>query len=315
MTSIAPSGTQWEIQHGQQRAVVVEVGGGLREYTIDGAPVLDGYALDRMADGGRGQPLLPWPNRLADGQYTFNGQAHQLPIEEVDRNNAMHGLTRWLNWRLVTSTASSVRVELVVHPRSGYPFMLAVDIEYSLTDLGLTVRTRARNVGTSPLPFGAGQHPYFTVGTPLVDSAVLQIPVRGHVELDPDRLLPTGAIRPIAGTELDYTTPRQIGTAILDDCFTDLVRDADGRARVQVVDPATGHGVSVWLGDGYRYLQVFTGDTLSPERRRQGLAVEPMTCPPNAFHTGTDVITLEPDQSVELEWGVSQVSSASFTPR
>jgi aldose 1-epimerase len=315
MTSIAPSGTQWEIQHGQQRAVVVEVGGGLREYAIDGAPVLDGYALDRMADGGRGQPLLPWPNRLADGQYTFNGQPHQLPIEEVERNNAMHGLTRWLNWRLVTSTASSVRVEQVVHPRSGYPFTLAVDIEYTLTDLGLTVRTRARNVGTAPLPFGAGQHPYFTVGTPHVDSVVLQIPVRGHVELDPDRLLPTGAIRPIAGTALDYTTPRLIGPAILDDCFTDLVRDADGRARVKLVDPATSRGVNVWLGEGYRYLQVFSGDTLSPERRRQGLAVEPMTCPPNAFHTGTDVIRLEPDQSVEFEWGVSQVSSASFTAR
>jgi aldose 1-epimerase len=286
--------------------VVVEVGGGLREYTLDGAPVLDGYPVDRMADGGRGQPLLPWPNRLADGQYTFNRQAHQVPIDEIARNNAMHGLTRWLNWRLVTKTGSSVRVEHVVHPRSGYPFALAVTIEYTLTGLGLTVRTQAHNLGTSPLPFGAGQHPYFSVDTPLVDSATLQLPVRGHVELDPDRLLPTGDVRPTAATPLDYTTPRPIGSAILDDCFTDLIRDADGRARARLVDPSTGHAVIVWVGQGYSYLQVFTGDTLAPERRRQGLAIEPMTCPPNAFRTGTDLIVLQPDESVELEWGASR---------
>jgi aldose 1-epimerase len=305
MTSIAPSGSQWEIQYGQQQAVVVEVGGGLREYSVGGAPVLDGYPLDRMADGGRGQPLVPWPNRLADGQYIFNGQSLQVPIDEVDRNNAMHGLTRWLNWRLVTNTACSVRVEQVIHPRSGYPFTLAVDIEYTLTDVGLAVRSRARNVGTSSLPFGIGQHPYFTVGTSLVDCARLEIPARGHVELDPNRLLPTGTIRPTAATSLDYTAPRVIGSAILDDCFCDLTRDADGRARVKLVDPGTGRGVIVWLGEGYRYVQVFSGDTLVPERRRRGLAIEPMTCPPNAFRTGTDVITLHPEQSVELDWGVT----------
>jgi galactose mutarotase-like enzyme len=314
MTPSAPSGAQWEIQHGQQRAVVVEVGGGLREYTVEQSPVLDGYSADRMADGGRGQPLLPWPNRLADGQYSFNNQALQVPIDEVARNNAMHGLTRWLNWRLVTRTAASVRVEQVVHPRSGYPFALALDIEYTLTDAGLTVRTRAHNIGTAPLPFGAGQHPYFTVGTARVDSALLQIPARGHVELDADRQLPTGTIRPTAATPVDYLTPRPVGSALLDDCFTDLIRDPDGRARVKLVDPIAGRGLDVWLGEGYRYVQVFSGDTLASERRRQGLAIEPMTCPPNAFRTGTDVITLVPDQSVELEWGV-QTYTTSFTPR
>ncbi|MBV9325768.1 MAG: aldose 1-epimerase family protein [Chloroflexi bacterium] len=306
MTSNPPSGIQWEIRHGRRRTVVVEVGGGLREYTVDGAHVLDGYAVDRVADGGRGQPLLPWPNRLADGQYTFEGQQLQVPIDEVARNNAMHGLTRWLNWRLVAQEPSSIRVGHVVHPRSGYPFTLDLEIEYTLDDSGLSVRTRAHNSGSGPLPFGAGQHPYFSVGTSLVDAAQLQLPVRGHVELDNDRLLPTGTIRPIETTALDYSTPRLIGSAILDDCFCDLVRDADGRARARLSDPASGRGLTVWVGPGYRYLQVFTGDTLAPERRRQGLAIEPMTCPPNAFRTGTDLIVLGPDEAVELEWGVTE---------
>jgi len=306
MTSNPPSGAQWEISSGRQRAVVVEVGGGLREYTVDDWAVLDGYPADRMADGGRGQPLLPWPNRLADGQYTFNGQQLQLPIDEVAHNNAMHGLTRWHNWQLIASSASSVRVGHVVHPRAGYPFTLALEIEYALDeDLGLTVRTRAHNRGTTPLPFGAGQHPYFSVGTPSVDAALLHVPARGHVELEPERLLPTGRIGQIAGGALDYTTPRLIGAAVVDDCFCDLVRDVDGQARVSLSEPPSGRRLTVWVGGRYRYVQVFTGDTLAPERRRQGLAIEPMTCPPNAFRTGTDVITLDPDESVDLEWGVT----------
>src|SRR5258707_11457460 len=94
----APSGRQFELRSGRQRAVVVEVGGGLREYEVDGQPVLDGYGVDAMADGGRGQPLLPWPNRIADGQYEFGGTRLQLPIDEVSRHNAAHGLTPWGNW-------------------------------------------------------------------------------------------------------------------------------------------------------------------------------------------------------------------------
>jgi aldose 1-epimerase len=305
MSSNPPSGTQWEISRGRQRAVVVEVGGGLREYTFDGSPVLDGYAEDAMADGGRGQPLLPWPNRLADGQYTFNGQQLQLPVDEVARNNAMHGLTRWGNWHLVARTPSSVRVGHVVHPRAGYPFTLALEIDYALDDAGLTVRTRAHNRGTTPLPFGAGQHPYFTVGTPLVDVTLLHVPARGHVELEEQRLLPTGRIGQVVGSALDYTAPRLIAAAVVDDCFCDLVRDADGRAHARLRDPASGRQVTVWIGPGYRYLQVFTGDTLAPARRRQGVAIEPMTCPPNAFRTGTDLIVLAPDESVDLEWGVT----------
>src|ERR1700687_5893719 len=93
---LPPSGQQFEIRNGVQRAVVVEVGGGLRTHDVDGQPVLDGYDVDRMADGGRGQPLLPWPNRLADGQYSFEGQELRLPVDDVVRQNEMHGLTRWL---------------------------------------------------------------------------------------------------------------------------------------------------------------------------------------------------------------------------
>jgi aldose 1-epimerase len=300
-----PSGRQYELRAGRQRAVVVEVGGGLREYDVGGQPVLEGFALHAMADGGRGQPLLPWPNRIDDGQYEFESQQLQLPIEEVSRHNAIHGLTRWLNWSGTPHGGDRVEMHIVVHPRPGYPFTLELTLEYALTDLGLTVRTTARNIGRQALPFGAGQHPYFTVGTAVVDAASLRFSASHRLELDSDRRLPTGRLLDVADSEFDFLRDRPIGPLVVDECFTSLARGTDGRAAVTLSDPATSKSVVVWMDEHYKYVQLFSGDTLSPERRRRGLAIEPMTCPPNAFRTVNDLIVLQPDDSVTLEWGIS----------
>jgi len=296
------SGAQWELHQGRQRLIVVQVGATLREFDVGGQAVLDGFPMDRMADGARGQPLLPWPNRLADGRYEFEGQKLQLPIDEVERQNAIHGLTRWLNWTLASHTSNAIRLEHLLHPRPGYPFTLALAIEYQLDDNGLTVRTHAHNRGQRPLPFGAGQHPYFTLGTPFVDDLILEIPTSKRIELHPRQRVPTGRI--IEGEETDFRTPRPIGATILDECYCDPRRDSDGRIRVRLANPETGRTMTVWADNHYKYLQVFTGETLAPERRRRGLAVEPMTCPPNAFRTQTDVVVLQPERQLQLEWGV-----------
>jgi aldose 1-epimerase len=303
------SGVQIEIRHGLQRAVVVEVGAGLREYEVDGQPVLDGYPVDAMCDGGRGLPLLPWPNRLADGEYTFDGQALRLPIDDVVRRNAMHGLTRWLNWKVLEQATDRVRMGLVIHPRMGYPFTLDLSIEYALAASGLSVTTTARNLGQRALPFGSGQHPYLTVSTALVDSASLHLPAQARLELDAARQLPTGTLLPVDGpvdgaAKFDFRTPRVIGELVLDDCFTTLDRGADGLARVRLSDPVSQRAVSMWMDASYRYVQVFSGDTLPAARRRRGLAIEPMTCPPNAFRSGTDLIVLQPDEMCSLAWGL-----------
>jgi aldose 1-epimerase len=301
MAGEPPSGKQLEIVHGNQRAVVVEVGAGLRTYEVDGQSVLDGFSIDKMADGGRGQPLLPWPNRLADGRYEFGGQTHQVAVDEVARNNANHGFTRWLNWSVVDQSPEMVRLEYVLHPRPGYPFTLQLQIEYTVSDDGLTVRTSARNVGDAALPFGAGQHPYFTAGTSLVDDATLHVPATSRLELDAERRLPTGRVLPLEGSDLDFREPRAIGSRVIDDCFCDLVRDADGRVRISLAAQRT---ISVWMDEHYKYAQVFSGDTLAADRRRRGLAIEPMTCPPNAFQSGEALIVLQPGDQVLLMWGV-----------
>ena len=167
--AIPPSGRQLELVHGDQRAVVVEVGGGLRTYTAGGRELLDGYGADEMCTSGRGQVLLPWPNRIEDGTYEFDGRRHTLALDEPERRNAIHGLVRWSAWTVAEHEPARVVVEHVLHPQPGYPFSLAVGIEYALSDAGLAVTTTATNVGPEPCPYGCGAHPYLTLGTPTVD--------------------------------------------------------------------------------------------------------------------------------------------------
>jgi aldose 1-epimerase len=162
---IAPSGEQIEITAGDQHAVVVEVGGGLRSYSAGGRELVDGYKANEMSSSGRGQALIPWPNRLQDGSYEFDGRRHQLPLNEPERRNAIHGLVRWVAWTASVRETHRVVLEYLLHPQPGYPFSLSLGIEYALLDSGLLVRTTATNVGADACPYGTGAHPYLTLGT------------------------------------------------------------------------------------------------------------------------------------------------------
>jgi aldose 1-epimerase len=302
MTRVPPSGEQHELSYGDQQAVVVEVGAGLRTYTVGDRDVLDGYAADEMCASGRGQVLMPWPNRIEDGRYTFDGREHQLPLTEVDAGNAIHGLVRWASWTVAERAEERVVLEHLLHPQPGYPFALALRIEYSLADDGLTVRTTATNAGAGPCPFGSGMHPYFTLGTPTVDSLTLTVPARTVVGSGA-RGLPTEA-QDVEGTDHDFRRPRVLGATQLDNTFTDLEPDDDGRTRVRLQAEESGVEVTVWADEAYTHLQLFTGDPLSDVNRRS-LAVEPMTCPPNAFRTGEGVVRLEPGGSWTGAWGIA----------
>jgi aldose 1-epimerase len=307
---IAASGEQFEIAFGDQRAVVTEVGGGLRAYSVAGQDVLDGYRADEMSSAGRGQVLIPWPNRLQDGRYEFDGRSHQLPLNEPEHSNAIHGLVRWAVWGVGDREPHRVVMEHVLHSQPGYPFSLALAIEYLLSHDGLRVRTTATNLGSASCPYGSGAHPYLTVGTPTVDPAILHAP--GHTVLRSDqRGMPVGSAS-VEGTEYDFRRPRPIGESKLDNAFTDLERDAHGIARVELRDPDGGNVVALWVDESYPYLMLFTGDR--PDVNRGALAVEPMTCPPNSFRTGDDLIRLDPGGSTTSIWGISpKIGGATAT--
>jgi aldose 1-epimerase len=298
---IAPSGRQIEIVHGDQRAVVVEVGAGLREYTLNGRRLLDGYGADEMSSSGRGQVLIPWPNRIQDGRYSFDGQDHQLPLDDVEEQDAIHGLVRWASWSIADRAENRVVMEHVLHAQPGYPFTLSLSVEYRLSDDGLSVRTTATNCGLCPCPFGMGTHPYLSVGEPRVDPLTLCVPGATVLRSD-ERGIPVGSF-PVEGTDYDFRRPRMIGSTVLDHAFTDLERGEDGRARVELGYPGRSEGVTLWVDETYQYVMVFTGDPL-PDVNRRSLAVEPMTCPPNAFRSGEGLIRLEPSESFASSWGI-----------
>jgi aldose 1-epimerase len=298
----ALSGQQTELTFGRQRAVVVEVGGGLRTYGVGGLEVLDGYGEGELRLSGRGQVMVPWPNRLEDGRYEFDGVEYQLPLDEPAARNAIHGLVVWASWRVVEREPHRVVLEHVLHPRDGYPFALSLALEYALAADGLTVRTTATNIGHAACPYGTGAHPYVRLATERVDSLELLIPAETVLWGD-ERGLPARRA-PVAGSELDFRSPRTIGGSVLDHAFTDLRSDAGGTARVVLRDPASATELTVWADSSYPWLMVFTGDS-RPDVARRSVAVEPMTCPPNAFRTGEALVRLEPGESHSGAWGIT----------
>jgi len=206
---IAPSGEQITIRAGVQQAVVVEVGGGLRSCSADGRELIGGYKAEEMSSSGRGQVLIPWPNRLQDGSYEFDGRRHQLPLNEPERRNAIHGLVRWATWTVAEREPHRAVMKYVLYPQPDYPFTLGISVEYALSDSGLRVRTTATNLGTGSCPYGNGAHPHLTLGIEPIDELMLRVPARSVLQSD-ERGLPV-ASESVEGTEYDFQQPRRIG--------------------------------------------------------------------------------------------------------
>ena len=299
------TGQQYQIGAGRYRATVTELGAGRRELLFAGQPVMAGYEPDELPPDGAGQLLAPWPNRIDGGRYTFGGTEFQLALTEPAQGNAIHGLTRWTAWAPVWRDASAVLLRSAPHGQQGYPFCLEIDAEYRLEEgTGLHVAITARNRGSHAAPYGTGSHPYLTVRTPSVDDCELTLPAASWLPAD-DRGIPSGPPAAVEDTPYDFRKPRTIGTTRLDHALTGLDRDRAGRAWAHLAaNDGSGTRVGLWAGQGYRWLQVFTGDPLGLDRRRKAVAIEPMTCPPNAFVTGDDLLALEPGATVTHTWGI-----------
>jgi aldose 1-epimerase len=302
----APSGDQFEITGGGYRAVVTECGATLRVLEHEGVAVLHGFAEDAMSSAGRGQLLMPWPNRIRDGRYSFDGEDLQLGLTEPSRLNASHGLVRWAAWALEEHGDSSVSLSYRLMAQSGYPWTIDLHVLYDLSADGLTVTQTATNLAGRPAPYASGAHPYLTPGEGgPVDGWELTVPASTRL-LSDDRQIPTGE-EDVAGTAYDFRVSRPIGDTVLDHAFGDLARDAQGYAEAVLRDPATGRGVALWVDRHHPWLMVFSADD-GWDPPRQALAVEPMTAPPDAFRSGRDLVTLAPageaGDELSVSWGI-----------
>lgn len=300
------SGTQFELAFGDYTATIASVGATLRSLTHQGRDLVVPFDADEVRPAFRGATLAPWPNRVIDGRYTVDGVTHQLSLTEPERGHALHGLAGWLDFIALEETAESVLLAATIEPQVGYPYRLQLRVEFTLSADGLRQTVMARNTGTAPAPYGTGPHPYLIAGDGRVDDWTLTLPADRVLTATEDRLIPIELVDVAveANGAFDFRTPRVIGDTVIDHAFTGLSRDEDGTAEVRLT-AESGTGVVMTWSTGCKWVQVYTADQATRKTSRRGLAVEPMTCPPDAFNSGKDLIMLNPGQMASVGWSIA----------
>lgn len=290
----APTGERYSLSAHGYEAVVTQ-SGVLAALRFDGRDLVDGVPDGAMPAGGRGQLLVPWPNRIRDGRYRFDGAEQQLALTEPKRHNASHGLVRWVSWSVVERTEDRIVLGYFLPAQTGYPWALALRTTYALDEGGLTVVQEATNLADSRAPYASGAHPYLLAGEGPCDGWELTLPATTRLVTDEERLLPVAR-----ETHDTFVDGAPLGSTVLNHAYTDLRRTDDGRAEVRL--RAGGTGVALWVDENHDWLQVYTADdTPTP---RVSVAVEPMTAPPDAFNSGEDLTVIEPGGGVAVRWGV-----------
>lgn len=298
-------GELYTLTAGAYRAEVSAVGATLESLTVDGRDL-----LLRSPETGpmlfyRGAIVAPWPNRIGDGTYTWDGQEIRTALTEPERGNALHGLVSFQAFTPASVSAQALELRTELFPSPGYPFHLLLTVRYTLeAQEGLRTTVTARNLGRQDAPYGVCPHPYLVAGEEPLEQWSLQVEAGTVLTVTEDRLLPTGTDPVEPGGAFDFRSARPLGSLFIDHAFTDLGRDDEGRMRVTVTAPG-GTGVELTAGTECPWLQIHTGDRPEPEHHRRGLAVEPMTCPPDAFRSGTDVVRLTPGAEHSASWSLT----------
>ncbi|GAA3037744.1 aldose 1-epimerase family protein [Microbacterium dextranolyticum] len=316
MTDRPRSGTQYTIRSGAYRAEIASIGASLRSLTYDGRDLVVPFAADEVRPNFRGALLAPWPNRVVDGLYASGGATFQLALTEPDRGHALHGFAGWLDFVVLSHTDDEVTLAATIEPQASYPWRVRVETTYRVGEDGLTQTVRGVNVGADAAPFGTGPHPYLVAGPGPLDSWTLELPAETVLEVTPDRLSPIDVheVASFDANRFDWRAPRTLGAVEIDHAYTGLVRDGEGLATVRVTDPS-GTGVEMIWDDACPWVQVHTADRpggVSDPSHRVGLAVEPMTCAPDAFNAerysfDAGLIVLQPEASAEASWRIRAV--------
>jgi aldose 1-epimerase len=305
------SGTQHALRAGDYEAVIASVGATLRSFTFEGRDLVVPFEADEVRPAHRGVTLAPWPNRVTDGRYTFGGVERQLALTEPARSHALHGLAVWLDYEAVDKGPSHVTLAATIPAQTAYPWRISIRTTFSLTSEGLTQTVEATNESADAAPFGTGPHPYLVAGSGRVDEWTLELPAADVLAVTPDRLIPTGlrAVDADDAERFDFRAARTIGTAEIDHAYTGLARDDEGLATVRVT-AADGSGVAMSWDASCPWVQVHTADKPDAATSRLGLAVEPMTCAPDAFNADNydydaGLIVIEPGASTAASWRIS----------
>lgn len=262
--------------------------------------------------GSRFAVMVPFAGRIGDARYRFAGREEDLQPGVVGADRGIrHGFVRDALFDVVALDADGQRAQVVlgtsaIRPRPGYPHAIDLRVAFALDADGLTLEARMRNVGAKPAPCFFGWHPYFAIGEGPVDDWELQIPAQSLIRTGADLIALAGAQAYVAlddAPALDFREARRIGQSIIDQGYTDVEADADGRVRTRLRDPASGWALALWQERGV--VHAFTADTVARDPRR-ALAIEPMECMADAFNRPEceDAIRLEPGAERQFRCGV-----------
>ncbi|MDQ0867054.1 aldose 1-epimerase family protein [Arthrobacter globiformis] len=284
-------------------AAITQEGAAVRMLTHEGRDLIVPFPLGEPMPDYRGAIVAPWPNRIPDGRYIFGGVELTVPINEPSRAAALHGLVSHVPWTVLYHERSRLGLRHVLRPSKGYPFELLLDASYAVDESGFHTTVTATNTGEHAAPYGTCPHPYLMAGPSPLDTWSLELDAGTILDVTPDRLIPLQRTS-VDGTPFDYRRPQRLGKTAIDHAFTDLrTIPGEDEVRLQLRDPL-GTGVTMTWGEACPWVQLHTADHEIPERHRIGLAVEPMTCPPNAFNTGEDLVTLPPGTTHNADWTV-----------
>jgi aldose 1-epimerase len=236
-------------------------------------------------EGGQGDVLIPFPGRINEGAYAFEGKQYQMVKNDTEYSSAIHGFLRMRTWTVIarTDVSATFAVDLAADDAPGYPFPLHTELTYEVNPSGILVKYAITNTGDTDAPVAAGFHPYYSIGSALIDDTALTVPFKSFLVFD-ENLITTGGIKPVSETEYDFTHERLIGRLKLNHCFLDPIRDIDGNVAITMRTSDAYKSVSVILGQEFDYVVLYSGDPLPESLRRKSLAIEPMTCGSDGFN-------------------------------
>lgn len=285
--------------------VLTDFGAGLNDLVVKNekgqlVSVIDGYRTEEEVIQGhhtafKGSKLSPFPNRIPAGKYTFDDKEYQLPVNEVASNNQLHAMLHCRPFEIASETASKDGAALVLTydykgTDQGYPFPYLLTITYKLDASGVSVATDLENTTTTAIPIGDGWHPYFQFEN--VNLVELQMGAAERLSSNVGN-----ALSDVHG----YEAGKVMEEDALDDCFE---VQKDKRFSLELKDPSSGVALEIWQEsetNQYRYLQIYTPPT------RRCIAVEPVSCAPNAFNTGRGLIVLKPNEKVSMSFGIKNI--------
>jgi aldose 1-epimerase len=290
----------FEINSGNFKAKINTYGASLISLSNNGFNLIESNTREGLYAG---SVLAPWPNRIKDGRYSFNDEMFELPINEKTKNNALHGLVAHSDWQPVSSSGSSITLEHILDMPEIYPGKLKLEIKYEFIDNYLEIKIDTLNIGNKKAPYGVSIHTYLVAGQNIKNNQLfLQLPSSDFMQVDLERLLPLG-IEKVDSTEFDFRKLKQISNLFIDHAFK---ADADLPPRVILINESK-LGVELEFDESTKWIQVHTADREGKEDARMAVAIEPMSCPPDAFNSGLDLITLAPNERHSFSLKIKQI--------